>query len=173
MGTITAQILVGSPHPYHDGLNLTHQLLLSENSRPAWILSRPPGSMEERPHHGQITWIPGDPHHILEDAFFMIAYHLIQDPTVRALAGKHFDGAGAEHLSLDTAYTDDHLEEIRRCCREIEAWPKLVVSVFRQSSVLSQLAVIEDYPMAIEVCCPVYARRYGPDGAPETEGALR
>jgi hypothetical protein len=70
MGTITAQILVGSPHLYHDGLMPTHQVFLSENSRPARVLTRPglvpplptpqpPGEAGagRRPLHRLITWI--------------------------------------------------------------------------------------------------------------------
>lgn len=44
MATFTAQILVGSPHPNHGGINPTYSLFLSENSRscmdPGGSLSR-------------------------------------------------------------------------------------------------------------------------------------
>ena len=40
MATMTAQILVGNPHPYHGGINPTHKIYLSESSRPALILIR-------------------------------------------------------------------------------------------------------------------------------------
>jgi len=38
MATITATMLVGTAHQNHGGIGPTHQLLLSENSRPAWSL---------------------------------------------------------------------------------------------------------------------------------------
>jgi hypothetical protein len=38
MASFTAQILVGSAHPYNGGIIPTHFLFLSENDRPAWIL---------------------------------------------------------------------------------------------------------------------------------------
>ncbi|TAJ44059.1 hypothetical protein [Methanofollis fontis] len=181
MGTITAQILVGSPHPYHDGLMPTHQVFLSENSRPAWVLTRPglapplhtrPPRGEEGPRrhpHRRITWIPGGPGHILEDALVMIAYHVIRDPGVVALADDSIGGIGGERLSLDAA-SDDCLEEIRGRCRQVENWPKLILSAFQGSSVLSQLPVIERYPMEVEVCSPSFVRRYGRDGSVETVG---
>ena len=33
MATLTAQILIGSEHPYHGGMGPSHQLFLSENDR--------------------------------------------------------------------------------------------------------------------------------------------
>ena len=38
MATLIAQILIGSSHPYDGGINPTHCLFLSENSKPAWVL---------------------------------------------------------------------------------------------------------------------------------------
>jgi len=38
MGTLTAQFLVGKTHPNHGGINPTHYLFLSENSRPVFTL---------------------------------------------------------------------------------------------------------------------------------------
>lgn len=183
MGTITAQILVGSPHLYHEGLMPTHQVFLSENSRPAWVLTRPglvppphtrpPRGEEEagrRPPHRRITWIPGGPDHILEDALVMIAYHVIGDPGVVALADECIGGIGGERVSLDAACSAERMEEIRERCRTVEAWPKLILSAFEGSSVLRQLPVLERYPMMFEVCSPSFIRRHGMDGAVETVG---
>ena len=38
MGTVTAQILIGSPHPNDGGIIPSHYLFLSENDRPSWSL---------------------------------------------------------------------------------------------------------------------------------------
>ena len=40
MGTVTAQILIGSPHPNDGGIIPSHYLFLSENDRPSWTLVR-------------------------------------------------------------------------------------------------------------------------------------
>ena len=38
MGTLTAQMLVGSPHPQFGGILPSHTLYLTKNDRPAWTL---------------------------------------------------------------------------------------------------------------------------------------
>jgi hypothetical protein len=38
MGTMTAQMLIGTGHPNHDGIGPKRYLFLSENGRPAWLL---------------------------------------------------------------------------------------------------------------------------------------
>jgi len=43
-------------------------------------------------------------------------------------------------------------------CRAIAPFPKLILSVFTGSTLMSQLQVIEKYDMDIEVCTPAYAR---------------
>jgi hypothetical protein len=58
MGTMTAQILVGSGHPYHDGISPSHYLFLFENNQPAWVLVKEnifPGNTREI---DKITWAP-------------------------------------------------------------------------------------------------------------------
>jgi len=74
MATMTAQILVGRPHTNHDGINPTHYLFLSENSRPAWVLVSQNIFPKEQRDHSRITWIP-TVENMLEDALLMIALH--------------------------------------------------------------------------------------------------
>ncbi len=76
MATFTAQILVGSPHPNHGGINPTHSLFLSENSRPAWILVDP--YPDSGPRNSRIVWIP-TLENMLEDALLMIAVYVCKD----------------------------------------------------------------------------------------------
>ncbi len=52
MATVTASILVGTVHQNDGGISPTHQLLLSENSRPAWSLF----SMDSAKRRA--VWIP-------------------------------------------------------------------------------------------------------------------
>ena len=70
MGTMTAQILVGSSHPNHDGIQPTHWLFLSENSKSAWVLTSQ-NIFEEDITTNQIIWIPSIDN-MLEDAFSKI-----------------------------------------------------------------------------------------------------
>ena len=79
MATLTAQILVGTPHPYHGGLTYLpwpRAVWLSENDRPAWL--RPeaagPWPAETRVDHPRI---PYRPDHILEDGLAFLCYHVL------------------------------------------------------------------------------------------------
>jgi hypothetical protein len=72
MGTYTAQVLIGTPHPNHGGIHPTHQLMLSENSRPAWILTSWENTEEEK------VWIPTI-ESMLEDGLLMIAFYLLKE----------------------------------------------------------------------------------------------
>ncbi|MFC1895623.1 hypothetical protein ACFL0Q_03030 [Thermodesulfobacteriota bacterium] len=85
MGTLTAQILVGYPHPNHDGINPTHFLFLSENDRPAWVMVNENVSEEGGSGVGRITWIPTIDD-MLEDAMLMIALHICKDREIMELA---------------------------------------------------------------------------------------
>ena len=81
MATLTAQILVGSAHPNHDGINPTHYVFLWENDRPAWILVHQNIFKEREENVGRITWIPTI-ENILEDALLMIAIHVCKNNEV-------------------------------------------------------------------------------------------
>lgn len=145
MGTFTAQILVGRPHPNHGGLDPTHQLFLSENDRPAWIL-RPLGG-----EGAEIVWIP-TVEHTLEDALLLVACQVLKDDSVARALGGH-----AERLECYDVPESDRAELYAKC-RALN-WPcKLIISVFEGSTILSQLPVLSDYGMDIEVCTPRFSR---------------
>jgi hypothetical protein len=75
MAALTAQILAGSPHPRHDGINPAHYLFFSENDRPAWVLVNQNIFPEKQSGHSKITWIPTI-ENMFEDALLMIAIHV-------------------------------------------------------------------------------------------------
>jgi len=145
MGTYTAQILVGRPHPNHGGLEPTHELFLSENDRPAWILRPLAGEGAE------IVWIP-TVEHTLEDALLQIACHVLKDEGLaRAL------GDPGERLECHDL-PESGRRELYGKCKALK-WPcKLIISVFEGSTILSQLPVLADYGMDVEVCTPSFSR---------------
>jgi hypothetical protein len=169
VATLTAQILVGSPHPNHDGINPTHFLFLSENDRPAWMLVQENVFEENRGGAGRITWIP-TVEDMLEDALLMIAIHVAKNREVVELA-RSFNS----RIEMDKVALPSVLEEIQRRrlylkCRSILDFPKLVISVFRGSTIDKQLSVLEEYKMDVEVCRVGYSRLSSPWASESTTG---
>jgi hypothetical protein len=172
MGTFTAQILVGDPHPNHQGIAPTHNLFLSENDRPAWILSPIDVSGEAEVGHRRITWIP-TVEHMLEDALFMIAVHVCGHGEILEFGRELCSNIESELLELNSDFSQWEREEIYNRCRKIATFPKLIVSVFKGSAIAWQLPVLESYKMDIEVCSPIYSRLYSPwTNATAVEGSL-
>jgi hypothetical protein len=156
MGTFTAQILVGSGHPNHDGIEPSHRLYLSENSRPSWILlPETLGGLGG----SKVTWIP-TVENTLEDALLMIGIHVVRDPELVEMAGLYIR---SEENNWVVVYEDtdpEHLKLLYQKCRDLANTYKLVVTVLRGSSIEGQLKVLGDYKMDVEVCRPDYVRLY-------------
>jgi hypothetical protein len=157
MGTVTAQILVGSGHPNHDGIELTHRLYLSENSRPAWILL--PENLAGGVGGGKVTWIPTF-ENTLEDALLMIGIHVVKDPEIVDMASQFIR---CEENNWVVVYEDvdpEHLNLLYQRCRDLDNTLKLVVTVLRGSAIEEQLKVLAGYKMDLEVCRPNFVRLY-------------
>lgn len=153
MATMTAQILVGSPHPNHDGINPTHYLFLSENSRPAWILVL--ANVFHPSSRKKIIWIP-TVENMLEDAFLMIAVHIQQDQEIIELTKSLYKNISLDKLELYDCVDRNQLYEK---CRQLNL-PKIIISVFKDSTIQGQLEIIEQYKMDVEVCRLTYSRLF-------------
>jgi hypothetical protein len=154
MASITAQILVGTSHPYQEGINPTHYLFLSENDRPAWILVRQNIKEDQRGGIGKITWIPTI-ENTLEDALLMVGIHVCESTELKTLAGTFSDKMEAEYLELYSDLTGSQREQLYQACRIIPEIPKVIISVFRGSALLRQFPVLVKYGMDIEVSSPI------------------
>lgn len=158
MATMTAQILIGSPHHDHDGIIPTHSLFLQENSAPAWILVALPLYGEHaRPR--EVVWLP-TVEDMLEDAFLMIAVHIVEDAEVIALGNAFAGGIAARRVEVLRLFSGEQRRQLYAACRALTSYPKLVVSAFAGSTILPQLKVIEQYAMDVEVCPSVYGRQH-------------
>lgn len=172
MATHTAQILVGNPHPNHGGINPRHYLFLSENSRPHWKLVNENISPHSKGHVKTI-WIP-TLEHMLEDAFLMIAIYALEDEKVVELAKelipKIFDrtyirksigpaGPGPI-LTLYDDLEEEQRNQLYAECKLIKNFPKIIVSIFKGSSIENQLSILDEYAMDVEVCSNTYSRLY-------------
>jgi hypothetical protein len=172
MATMTAQILIGSAHQNHGGINPSHFLFLSENSRPAWILTPQNIHPDDRPVPPRVVWIP-TPDNLLFDALAMIALHVCRDASVLEAAGEAFEDPLAERLEL----IDDAkgpLDAMYNACRNIEHFPKLVITLFEDARLDEQLPILDDFTMDVEVCRPTFVRAYSAwTKTTRVEGSLR
>lgn len=159
MATLTAQILIGWPHPNHDGINPTHYLFLSENDRPAWVLVDQNIAKEERSSLPEITWIP-TVENMLQDALLMIGIHIVKSREITEMARGFFSKIEFERVEFYSDLNESQRNRLYRECRKIADFPKIIISVFRGSTIEKQLAVLKHYKMDVEVCRPTYSRLY-------------
>ena len=156
MATLTAQIIVGRGHPNDDGIIPTHQIFLSENSRPAWVL-KPENTLSARmvgPR--KVVWIP-TLENMLEDALLMVAIHIVRDEGVVRLAKQFCADFDATRLQLYDDFNEEQRKELYLKCRKVSDYPKLIVSTFKRSHIENQLSILREYSMDIEVCPSIYA----------------
>jgi hypothetical protein len=160
MATFTAQILIGSKHTYDSGMiNISHCLYLSENSRPAWILSSTDVFNDQDQKQPNITWIP-TLENMLEDALLMIGIYVLKDSTLIALAKKYFKNTNQNFIELYQDIESDNLQELYKKARIMESNHKIIVSVFQGSSLMRQLPVLKNYQNDMEVCQSIYVKEY-------------
>jgi len=165
MGTFTAQILVGTPHPNHGGIIPTHYLFLSENDRPAWIL-------ENKSDSQKVIWIP-TVEDMLEDALLMIAIHVCKDSNIINLAKSFCKKITSERVEVYSDLKEAHRKQLYQQCRALSNFPKIIVSVFEGSTIRGQLSVLKQYQMEVEVCVPIYSRLFIPwTGKTTIKGSL-
>lgn len=168
MATFTAQILVGQKHPYDGGItNLSHTLYLSENSRPAWILSVINGETSQK-----ITWIPTI-EHMLEDALVMIGLYVLKDPELLSTAMRAFKDPNSEWIELYDDISPEDREALYKQARKINSTHKICLSIYQGSTLSNQLNDLAHYQNDIEVCQSIYKKEYSLwNNRVETNGKL-
>ena len=154
MASFTAQILVGSGN---EGIRPSHYLFLSENDRAGWVLV-PQNVQEIDGQATRIVWVGAGPDRLLEDAFLMIAIHVQHNVEVTQLA-MHLcsEIVTKDRVELQNL-TDSQLEQLYARCRCVVDYPKLIISVFRNSYIDQQLKIIELYKMNVDVTRTTYSR---------------
>tara|TARA_Y100000310_G_C20457028_1_gene703520 strand:+ start:136 stop:609 length:474 start_codon:yes stop_codon:yes gene_type:complete len=147
MGTFTAQVLIGREHPYHGGINPSHQLFLSENNRPAWILK----SFEENDE--KTVWIP-TLEHMFEDALLMIGIYILKDKKLIELFRKYRKSKNDSDMNLVELYDDidsKDLDKLYEQGKKMKTDYKLIFSIFEESSIKNVDNVLKDYNFKFEV----------------------
>ena len=160
MATFTAQILIGQKHSYDSGIiNITHSLYLSENSRPAWVLTPTDVFNEQDQTQPRITWIP-KLENMLEDALVMIGMYVVKDKKLLTLANHFLKNPEKDFIELYDDIKPEDLQELYKQTRQIESSHKIILSVFHGSTIVKQLPVLKKYQNDIEVCNSIFAKEY-------------
>jgi hypothetical protein len=161
MATFTSQILVGQKHTYDSGIiNITHTLYLSENSRPAWILTPIDELNANKQNQQKITWIP-TLENMLEDALVMIGLYVLKDKELITLTNQYIKQPNNDFIELYNDVTStDGLQELYNQARKIESSHKIILSVFQGSSIVNQLPVLKNYQNDIEVCKSIFTKEF-------------
>ncbi|WP_209121149.1 hypothetical protein [Alkalihalobacillus sp. BA299] len=160
MATFTCQILIGQKHSYDSGIiNISHTLYLSENSRPAWILSPIDELNANKQIQQKITWIP-TLENMLEDALVMIGLNVLKDKQLISLANQHFKHPNKNFIELYNDVNSVGLQELYKQARKIESPHKVIISVFQGSSIVKQLPVLKHYENDIEVCKSIFTKEF-------------
>lgn len=160
MGTFTSQILIGQKHSYDGGIiNISHTLYLSENDRPAWILTPTDPFHANKETQLKVTWIP-TLENMLEDALVMIGLYVLKDKELIALANQYFQDPNQDFIELYDDIKPEDLQKLYERARTIESSHKVILSVFQGSSILNQLSVLKNYQNDIEVCKSIYTKEF-------------
>jgi hypothetical protein len=155
MAAYTAQIIIGRGHSYDkEGIIPDETLWLSDTGdRPAWILNKK-------------SWIPSI-ENMLEDGLLMAAVHYLKDPELVEMVNMYFTNVNKANLY---DISNEQRQMLYRKNRQL-VWGKLIITVFHNSSILSQVSILENYLMDVEVCLPIYSRNHsGWDGSLEVKG---
>jgi hypothetical protein len=156
MSSFTAEILIGFADIYHGGIVPTHHLFLSENSKPAWILVRQDAFKTRRaPGLEKTVWIPNI-ENMLEIGILMVAYHILRDEKVVKIANELNPSIKGRYVHFYLLYSKEDEKKLYEVCRALEDFPKIIVTVFNGSSILSQVDVLNEYKMDFEVCLPAF-----------------
>jgi hypothetical protein len=171
MATLTAQILIGEPHPFKDGIIPSHYLFLSENSMPSWKLVKT-NIYQVNNKFPEIEWNP-TVENMLEDGLLMVAIHIVKNKEIIKMAKDFSSKIDSQSLELSIELNNKQRDILYQKCRDLPVFPKLIVSVFRSSTIEKQLVVLENYKMEVEVCTPTYSRLFAGMGNNERiEGSL-
>lgn len=163
MATITSQILVGHSHDLNGGIIPTHILLLSEGSKPVWILKNLDILEDHKHGFGTVRWIPTSDN-VIEDALLMISIYVLKDSFLCEKASKYIRNMMVSSIDLSRDISSENLKELHTMCRKLQYDYKIILSCFAGTSLEHKLDVLKLYSMDIEICKTSYNRSYNPFG---------
>jgi hypothetical protein len=171
MSSMTAQLSVGMPDQYHDGIRPTHALWLRENDQAAWTLidvysdiygDPDPASDSSEPWATEpVRWIGNQPEQILQNGFLILALHVFRDEVLIEETKQRLpallEPGYVDLWKLDPAALDD----LHQLTMDTELPGKVVVTVLGGSSLEPQLPLLERFSTQLEVCTVTYSHTWG------------
>lgn len=143
MSTTTAIILVGQAHQNHSGINPTHLIRLTENSRAALILQSIEGNDEP------IIIIPTI-ENMVDDIYLMISVFILKGLS----PGKELQTA--ERKSIYDILSEQERFSLYEKTKDLimKVKMKVVFNLLDGSHLLSQVNIIKQYPNDFEITVP-------------------
>jgi hypothetical protein len=158
MATMTAQILIGSPHPYHGGIIPSHKIYLSENSRPALIMAKEnigEDSYEQNTKNAfdKVTWIP-TLENMLDDILLMVSFFILKDKYISEELLK-IDNKKLSFLELYEDIDEKTRFDLYQSNKKVIGGYKdlkFIFSIFKGSALIAETNKIKDYKIDYELC---------------------
>ena len=146
MGTLTAFIFIGTSHPNHGGINPTHCITLSENSRPCLQMKRIDDNEE-------IIRIIPTIENMVDDIYFLIYSFILK---------KNYE---KQEFHLKEMYSLFNADERKSIYNEVKKELldkniKIVFNILKGSTLINKIDEIKKYPNDYEVTAPLFKKEY-------------
>lgn len=146
MSTTTATIFIGQAHANDSGINPTHFILFTENSKPAILLYEIEGSKEP------LTLIP-TVQNTIDDIYLLVASYVMRGLKIN------------QDIHQKCMYDIFSDEERLKLYSETKAYLtenriKLVFNLLDGSHLLNQINLIKQYPNDFEITIPTFKKEH-------------
>ena len=146
MATLTAFIFIGTSHPNHGGINPSHYITLSENSRPCLQLKMIDNEQE-------IIRIIPTVENMIDDIYFLIYSFIFKKKYT------NYDFHLKEMYELfDADERNNIYNEVKTELQGMDI--KVVFNILDGSTLLDQLDKIKQYPNNYEVTTPIFRKEF-------------
>ena len=159
MSTVTAHALIGKAHPNHGGISPTHVIYLNENFRPVLTLMDQDLPPRHRRSIESAVWIPSVDH-MLEDLILMAGLFVIRDPELCLSATPTLKTNGVQPVWMNKIGDAESFEPLYALGRKIHTDHKIQLVVSKDSTLYSQLPILNEYQIDVEIYTPVYQREF-------------
>jgi hypothetical protein len=162
MSAVTAEILIGNPHPNDGGIRAFARIHLEEGDRPAFVLSwsRSPQNRDED-FFRKFTMIP-TLENMLDDSALMVAYAVCRHSAVFDKVNRLTQGVllDSHRLSMYDDFTPEDREKLYNAVKKLKDLPKVTWCLFDGSHLKNSIAHLVEYKLPCEVTQSVFVHEY-------------